>query len=243
MGAPSDGCVQTPRPRSPACTERTVAPSFLSTSTPSSSRPSTPQTSPTWACTPPSWSRSSRLSSQPNTSPTKPSTTSTHPADSSSVDHRVTPASPAVRSLSTPTAAGVATAVVPSPVRTTPRSTGLASTSPDGWPSPSSRQASADVSSSRSRTPSASPSHCRSPSTLTAPAKSPTRKSSPLSTKTLTSVLARLSVTSTSVSQSSPRPPSTVTSADEKKASHGNTKRPSKCKKAEEPVKYYHRRV
>ena len=64
--------------------------------------------------------------------------TSTRPARSCSAARTPTPASPAARSSSTPTAAWPATAAAPSRARTRRRSTARPPTPPAGWPSTSS---------------------------------------------------------------------------------------------------------
>lgn len=74
----------------------------------------------------------------------------------------VIPASPAAKSLWTPTAAWGATAAVPSPARTAPRWTAPARTCAAGWPSISWPPAWRTAASSRSHTPSAR--HLPSPS-------------------------------------------------------------------------------
>ena len=66
---------------------------------------------------------------------TTTSATSTRRARSCSADPTATPASPAARSSSTPTAAWPATAAAPSAARTPRRSTARPPTPPAGWPS------------------------------------------------------------------------------------------------------------
>ena len=94
-----------------------------------------------------------------------------------------TPASPAARSSSTPTAAWPATVAAPSPARTRQRSTAPAPTAPAGSPRTSSPPASPPGARSSSPTPSASPARSASRSSASAPRRSRSRRSKRRSSK------------------------------------------------------------
>ena len=104
----------------------------------------------------------------------RPSSSSTRPGASSSAARWATPASPAARSSSTPTAAWAATAAARSPARTRRRSIARPATTRATSRRTSSPRASRAAARCRSPTRSASPSRCRCWWTPSAPAR-PTR--------------------------------------------------------------------
>ncbi|KAK0330015.1 hypothetical protein LTR57_025766, partial [Friedmanniomyces endolithicus] len=103
-------------------------------------------------------------------------------------------------SSSTPTAAGERTVVVPSPARTTAKSTGLPPTSPAGSPSPSSTPSSPDALSCSCHTPSVSRSRFRCSSRATERLKGAPTSSWRLCARTL--ICVRVSSSRSSTSQS-----------------------------------------
>ena len=151
------------------------------------------------------------------------------PVSSLLVVLRVTPVLLAVRSLLTPTVAGVHTVVVPSQARTTPRSTVPLPTSVAGSPSLWSRQASPVVRLSSSHTPLVSPSQLPSLSRPTVPLTSLPMSSLRLSRRTLTCVQVSLSRSSTSSSQSTAPPPRTVTSPTRTSPGRSQRRSSSRC--------------
>ena len=106
-----------------------------------------------------------------------PQRSSTRPAASRSAARWVTPASPAARSSSTPTAAWPATVAAPSPARTRARSTARRPTRCAGSPRTSSPPGSPAAARCRSPTPSARPSRSACTSRRSAPR--PSRRQDP----------------------------------------------------------------
>lgn len=145
-------------------------------------------------------------------------------ASSSLADPRVMPVSPAVRSSSTPTVAGVPTVVVPSLARTTARSTAPLPTSAAGSPSLSSLLVWPAARWSSSPTPLVWLSPSPSSSRPTAPLPSPQTSWSRSSVPTSTSVPVSSSRSSTWPSPSSCRRLRTATLAPTR-ASHGRSPR------------------
>ena len=177
-------CGPTARRRSPSATRSTsTAASGRSRSSACSSRPSTATGSTSRRCIkpdliehvlrpilPPELYDEQRLERRAT------SCSSTRPAASSSAGRSATPASPAARSSSTPTAARPVTAAAPSRARTRPRSTARPPTRRATWRRTSSPPGSPTAARCRSPTRSASRTRSRSRSSASAPRRSPSRR-------------------------------------------------------------------
>ena len=141
-----------------------------------------------------------------------------------------TAASPAARSLSTPTAAWPVMAAARSAARTPPRSTGPPRTPFARSPRRSSRPASRSAARRRWPTPSAWPGRCRSSSTRSARARSRPKRWRRSSASTSTCGPRRSSSVSTCGARSSSAPPRTATSGvpTTRAASRGRTWSPAR---------------